>query len=107
MKLNKILSTGIFALALTLPIGATAVLMGTTPSVQVNFQDLNLTTAKGKQVLQSRLKRAARKVCGSLVIRTAGSLGNARSNRACYDNAIARAMESIENRYLTASREDS
>ena len=107
MKMSKILSTGIVALALTLSMGASAAIKGTDLAVRVDVQDLDLTTVQGKQVLHARLKRAAKQVCGSQDVRTAGSLENARTNRACYNEALAGAVQSVENRYLTAYHQGS
>jgi UrcA family protein len=108
MKASQLLSTGIFVLALTLSLAVSAAIKGTgTTTILVESQDLNLSTDRGKQVLRSRLKRAAKRICGSQNMRTAGSLSNARNNKTCYDEALAGALQSIENRYLTVSREDS
>ncbi len=102
MKLSQTLSTGIVALALIVSMGASAAIKGTDLAVRVDIQDLDLTTEQGSRVLHARLKRAAKQVCGSQDLRTAGSLENARNNRACYNEALAGALESVENRYLTA-----
>lgn len=102
MKLSQTLSTGVVALALIVSMGASAAIKGTDLAVRVDIQDLDLTTEQGNRVLHARLKRAAKQVCGSHDVRTAGSLENARNNRACYNEALAGALESVENRYLTA-----
>ena len=67
------------------------------------MQGIDLTLEEGKQVLVNRIKKAAKKVCGSTDVRTPGSLRNARHNKVCYDEAVVKALDSLESRYLTAT----
>ena len=104
MKFSKKVSTGFVALALTLSMGAGAAMVkGTHSATRVDLSDLDLTTVDGQQIMESRMKRAAKKVCGSQDMRTAGSLENVRKNKACFNESFANAVDSVENQYLTAS----
>ncbi|HCL71534.1 MAG: hypothetical protein CMQ07_09940 [Gammaproteobacteria bacterium] len=42
------------------------------------------------------MRAAAKRVCGPLDTRFAGSLSAASDNRACFRNAVARAMRTVE-----------
>jgi UrcA family protein len=104
MKFSQKVSTGFIALALTLSMGAGAAMVkGTHSAVRVDLSDLDLTHEDGQQVMEARLKRAAKKVCGSQDIRKAGSLEIVRKNKACFIDSFANAVDSVENHYLTAS----
>jgi UrcA family protein len=104
MKFSKKVSTGFVALALTLSMGAGAAMVkGTHSATRVDLSDLDLTHVDGQQIMEARLKRAAKKVCGSQDVRTAGSLENVRKNKACFNDAFSSALDSVENHYQTAS----
>ena len=104
MKFSQKVSTGFVALALTLSMGAGAAMVkGTHSATRVDLSDLDLSHVDGQQIMEARLKRAAKKVCGSQDVRTAGSLENARKNKACFNEAFTNAVDSVENHYLTAS----
>ena len=59
----------------------------------VSYADLDLTDPKGKEVLNFRLRRAARDVCGSPDIREAGSIRQAHENKTCFHHAVANAEQ--------------
>ncbi len=104
MKIRKIVTTGIAAAALTLSLGASAAMIkGTYGSVSVELSDLDLATEQGQQVMQARIKRAAKEVCGSQDYKNAGSLENVRKNRSCFNDAVTSAVDSVEHGYMTAS----
>ena len=89
MKFSKKVSTGFVALALTLSMGAGAAMVkGTHSATRVDLSDLDLSNVDGQQIMEARLKRAAKKVCGSQEVRTAGSLENVRKNKACLMNHL-------------------
>ena len=90
------------ATTLAIPMTAAAKLKTTEAAVSVNFSDLDLSSTEGQEVLEGRLKQAAKSVCGSTNVKIAGSLANARANRACFKAALADAKASVENRYATA-----
>jgi UrcA family protein len=58
------------------------------PSVAVQYNDLDLTSAHGKQVLQRRIDAAARSMCGVGEIRT-GTILPSSAARKCYKQALA------------------
>jgi UrcA family protein len=104
MKFSQKVSTGFIALALTLSMGAGAAMVkGTHSATRVDLSDLDLTHVDGHRIMEARLKRAAKRVCGSQDVKTAGSLENVRKNKACFNEAFANAVDSVENHYLTAS----
>ena len=104
MKFSQKVSTAFVALALTLSMGAGAAMVkGTHSATRVDLSDLDLTQVDEQKIMEARLKRAAKQVCGSQDVRTAGSLENVRKNKACFNDAFTNAVDSVENQYLTAS----
>ncbi|MEO0590739.1 MAG: UrcA family protein [Pseudomonadota bacterium] len=64
--IKTIAATLAFTLAITAP-GASALAgtrAGEAPSVSVSYADLNLSSEKGREVLDRRIERAIEKVCG-------------------------------------------
>ena len=70
------------------------------PSVTVKYGDLNLSTAEGANTLYSRLRRAARSVCGVDSIQPEEKMWV--HWKACYDTAIATAVAKVNSPMLTA-----
>jgi len=71
----------------------------------VSYDDLDLSNAHGREVLQNRISAAAHKVCGSANRSNAGSLAQASKNRNCYNGAMNDAMRSLsEGQVAVASR---
>jgi UrcA family protein len=68
------------------------------PAQAVRFQDLNLNTDAGVQVLYKRIQRAANQVCGDVDGR---DLVVARAHKACVDRAVADAVATVNNQMLT------
>lgn len=62
---------------------------------QVSLADLDLASAEGQEVLHNRLQRAARRVCGSVELRIAGSARQMGKNQACYEDALAAAVKQV------------
>jgi UrcA family protein len=93
------------ALTACLMIGATATAHAAapadaTPSVQVNYHDLNLATEQGTQALYGRIVSAARKVCAPSDIRVLVEFAAA---RACEAQAVADAVRAVNNPRLAAT----
>jgi len=65
----------------------------------VNYADLNLNTPAGTQVLYGRLRAAAAVVCKLHEGRTLKGMSR---ERACFDQAIARAVKQIDSPTVTA-----
>jgi UrcA family protein len=63
--------------------------------VTVAFDDLNLGSIKGQEVLYQRISQAAEAVCGSSDLHRVSGLGLASRNADCAENAIERAMTQI------------
>ncbi|MBO6556126.1 MAG: UrcA family protein [Pseudomonadales bacterium] len=104
MKIRQTFTTAITAAALSLSLGANAAMIkGTHGSVSVDLADLDLTTVDGQQIMHARIKKAAKEVCGSQDYKTAGSLENYRKNKACFNDAVTAAADSVDHRYLTAA----
>lgn len=69
--------------------------IGERTAVRVSYADLDLASEVGMTVLYRRLQNAAKKVCGPLNYRQAGSLTLLRLNRQCYENALDKAVRKI------------
>jgi UrcA family protein len=68
------------------------------PVKAVTYQDLNLNTDAGVQVLYKRIHGAANQVCGGLDNR---DLTGLRAHRACVQKAMDQAAEAVNNQLLT------
>ena len=88
------------ALTVGLLVGVThAAEPGTEAPVKVGrYQDLNLNTDAGVQVLYKRIQGAAKQVCGDLEIR---DLQGMRAHKACVQQAIEDAVATVNNQMLT------
>ncbi len=64
--------------------------------VVITYETATLATASGRAELERKVRKMAEKVCGSQNLRMTGSLAQWQKNRACYDDAVASAMASIE-----------
>lgn len=105
MNVTKTVSTGLVALALSVSLGASAAMIkGTHNSVRVDLSDLDLSSVQGERIMQNRLRRAAKQVCGPVHLKEAGSLQRAQENRVCFEEAFSNALEDVAARYMTAAR---
>jgi UrcA family protein len=68
------------------------------PTKTVRYQDLNLNTEAGVQVLYKRIHGAANVVCGNYDVR---DLVVARAHKACVDRAVTEAVAAVNNQMLT------
>ena len=68
----------------------------------VNYADLDLAGSAGQQQLQRRIERAARQVCGSVHLREAGSIYQARLNRQCQERAESDALNQVYQRQIAS-----
>ena len=68
------------------------------PVKAVSYQDLNLKTDAGVQVLYKRIEGAAKQVCGDLEIR---DLQGMRAHKACVQRAMDDAVAAVNNQMLT------
>ena len=75
------------ALAAAAMLGAPAAYAATPgDAVKVSYTDLNLSSEKGQKILERRLDKAAREVCG-MDERTTGTRMIDRDSKSCYDGA--------------------
>lgn len=70
--------------------------------VTIAYSSAELNSYIGKASIESQIRQAARQVCGSVILREAGSLKNARSNQSCYVSAVEDAMSSINGIAITS-----
>ena len=70
------------------------------PSVRVNYRDLNLATAQGTEALYGRIVSAARKVCAPRDIRILVEVAAANS---CEAQAIEHAVRAVNSPRLAAA----
>ena len=68
------------------------------PVKTVTYQDLNLNTDAGVQVLYKRIHRAAKQVCGGAEVR---DLQGVRAREACEQRAMDEAVAAVNNQKLT------
>ena len=61
----------------------------------VTTAGLDLSTIEGQEMLDRRVKAAARKVCGVENVSTAGSRIKSLSARSCYQKALASAKQQV------------
>jgi UrcA family protein len=78
---------------------ARAALPAATPSVRVDYGDLDLATQQGSHELYARINAAARQVCGPVDPR---DLAGVMSARACKARAIAQAVRDVNSPNLAA-----
>lgn len=79
-----------FALTATIAAPAVSAQAATSSSASVSYADLNLSSEKGREVLDNRIERAVEKVCG----RTTGNIGMDKAVKDCQRTTIAAAQKS-------------
>jgi UrcA family protein len=104
MNMNTgVLTATLFAVAASLPVAASTEMVSTTApgagtelqSVSIHYSRAELATDSGRTELYSRIRRAARKVCGPTEPRQAGGLALASRNRSCYQQAMEAAVRQV------------
>lgn len=100
MKYNyKTVFAAAALVALTTPMVASASLKSNqfeNSEVTITYNVTDLRSEFGKARIESQVRQAARKVCGKVNLREAGSVRRVVASRTCYNNAIEKAMKSIE-----------
>lgn len=66
-------------------------------SIRVSFSDLDLSSTSGVEALYMRLKAASEEACGPTNYREAGTLRQLVQNKACYDEALSKAVSKVNN----------
>ena len=82
----------------TLALGAPSAMAATSVervATQVNFADLDLDTTAGAKALYQRIDTASRNVCGVGDNLDKGSLKEQRQAKACYQQALKKALEAV------------
>ena len=64
--------------------------------VVITYESAEATSETGRAELERKVRKQARKVCGSQKLRISGSMAQWQKNRACYADAVASAMATIE-----------
>ncbi|MFT4862963.1 MAG: UrcA family protein [Pseudohongiellaceae bacterium] len=96
--MKKFIAMSTFMLAVTVPgLASAEVEMGevTQGAVHITYNASDLASQYGRDRLETLIRRAAEKVCGSSYYRVAGSLSQAAENRKCYDEAVEKALGSL------------
>ena len=64
--------------------------------VLVSYDATQTVTEQGRADLERNIRAAAKQVCGPQTTREAGTLARAMDNKACFKNAVARAMKTVD-----------
>ena len=70
-------------------------------SMKVSYADLNVDNEKDAKVLYRRLKQASKYVCDYRRLNVAGSVGRMADLERCYTDALAAAVDQIDNDWVT------
>lgn len=70
-------------------------------SMKVSYTDLNVDNEKEAKVLYRRLKQASKYVCDHRRLNIAGSVGRMADLRRCYTDALAAAVDQIDNEWVS------
>ena len=88
--------TSTFTLALAFALTASAAThadAGVPVSITIDSSGYDLSTTSGQQLLQSKIKRTAKRICGPVGVRAAGSLAQARANKRCIEKSMQQAEQ--------------
>ena len=88
----------VMAVAMLVGVAQGAEVQGEVAAHAVRYEDLNLKTDAGVQVLYKRIQGAAKEVCGDVDGR---DLQVARAHQACVARAVADAVATVNNQMLT------
>ena len=99
-RIKQIMSVLVFTATLPMSVAADAQNEG--KIARVDIEGIDISTPKGMEIVETKIRRAARSVCGPTDSRNAGSLANAIKNKACFEQAVADALFSLEERRMTA-----
>ena len=98
---STFISTAIITLALTASVSQAAMIKSDHQNaVRVQTAGLDLSTSQGQEVFYSRLKRAAKQVCGSSDFRLVGSVTRAQANKRCAKDTLSQTVDSIGHQEL-------
>jgi UrcA family protein len=97
-KIALLMLTGALSCALTVGAASAATVDSNVPTVVVHYTSESLATDSGVKTLYRRLVHAAEQVCPQ----SDGTLFVSSAARACRQEAIARAVEQVNNPHLAA-----
>ena len=69
--------------------------------ISVPYAQADILTDQGRENLYSKIRRAAKSVCGPTGLRDTGSLSVTSRNRKCYDEAVSAAVSQVGSGQLT------
>lgn len=98
VSIRKTLMAFTVVTAMTLPLLASA----SVPSISVVFDKGDLKTSQGVKNVYTQMQDAARDLCGSPNVRSAGSMSMARANAECYEGTLTAAVERLDISEITA-----
>ena len=73
-----------------------------TSEVSVFYSQAELSSAHGRARIERQIRQAAGQVCGERSLRAAGSLQNVTANKACYNDAVENAMNTLNGMAVTS-----
>ena len=74
--------------------------VGSVPSITVSYSELDISKPQGLEVLYTRIKRAAKSVCG--FYNSPRELSRGRHSMACYQSTLEDAVRQVNRPTLTA-----
>jgi UrcA family protein len=100
MKFNykTVIATTVFV-ALTSPLMVNAAIKSSgmeRSEISITYEASDLNSVSGKAVIESRIRQAARKVCGKVSRSQSGSLQIFSEAKACYSESVDRAMTNLD-----------
>jgi UrcA family protein len=106
MKESK-LYKGLLATIVVVALGAPAIASADAKSnfqgvsVKVSYADLNLEKQEGAKALYRRLQQASKQACDVRTLREEGSVKRLGEARQCYNTALSKAVEELDNDLVT------
>ncbi len=100
MKFNyKTVIATIAFVALTSPLMVNASIKSShaePAAITISYFASDLNSASGKAKIETRIRQAARTVCGTVTLRQAGSVRVFSQSQACYKESVDNALTSLE-----------
>jgi len=103
---KKVIATTAFV-ALATPMISNAAIKTTayeTSEVSVAYSAAELNSVTGRARIENKIRQAANKVCGKVSIRQPGSVRQAMKTKTCFNDAVAKAMDNLEQGLAVTSR---
>ena len=94
--INRIVFASLLALALPTAALATSPSQRDKIKIQVAWDDLNIDSASGAEILYARVERAAEQACGVATLTELGSVKRVHDARECFDYMVEKAVKQID-----------